>query len=333
MRNRMFSIAVVLCVAMVVWLAVVTLTGPAKGIEAPGNAEDLLAAVRLGCETAASRVSTSTGQVTVHEWYWRSNGELIETDAVYTVASLGDKFKGVAEVHYVKNEASVPESDSRQQSIAPGTVLKQQLAYDGEKVTSYNPAEQCARIAGLDSQAGRDLTMMKLTVMNPGHGVPSLPTGSPSPHYITSSGPYVVGREVVNGDECIVVELVDMVIDVNGDEVAYHNRSWINPQRGFTISKSQSSARGGMFGEGDLVAQAGVETRQYADDLWGISEARTEQYALDSSGTRYLQRRNITTFADDYQLNAPVTEEMLTIQLPSGTKVHNELIDAEYTVP
>jgi len=311
---------------------VVTLSGPAEGIEAEVNAEDVMEAVRLGCETAASRVSTSSGQVNVHEWYWRDNGELIETDSVYTVASAGDKFKGVAEVRYVKNETTVPESQPRQQPIEPATLLKEELACDGERIVSYKPAERRATIAGPDSRAGRRLTMMKATVLSPGHGVPNLAAGSPSPHY-TRSGPYVAGREVVNGDECIVVEFVDMVTDADGNEVAYHNRSWINPERGFTVSKSESIARGGAFGEGTLLAQGEVETRQYGDGLWGISEAWTEQYALDSSGRRYLQRRNITTFAADYHFNVAVTEEMLSIDLPAGTKVHNELIDAHYTVP
>jgi len=54
---------------------------------------------------------------------------------------------------------------------------------------------------------------------------------------------------------------------------------------------------------------------------------------LDQLDTRELKMETVVTVADDYQLNAPVTEEMLKVQLPSGTKVYNELIDAHYTVP
>ena len=57
------------------------------------------------------------------------------------------------------------------------------------------------------------------------------------------------------------------------------------------------------------------------------------QYRLDQLDTRELKIETVVTVADDYQLNAPVTEEMLRVQLPSGTKVYNELIDAHYTVP
>jgi hypothetical protein len=30
---------------------------------------------------------------------------------------------------------------------------------------------------------------------------------------------------------------------------------------------------------------------------------------------------------------APVTDDMLALRLPSGTRVRNELVDSEYTVP
>jgi hypothetical protein len=334
--RRKITIAASVCVVLlgaVLAIAVLLDRGGVQPVFGE-EAEDLLAAVQLGCETAASRVSTSSGQVTVHKWYWRSNGELIETDSVYTVASTEERFKAVADVTYVTNEATVPESQPGQQPVAPGTVLKEELAYDGERIVSYKPAEQRATMAGLDSRAGGDLTMMKVTVMSPGHGVPtSLVTAPYLPPRYTRTGPHVVGREVVNGDECIVVEFVDTRTDADGAEVAYDSRLWINPQRGFTTFKSESSARGGVFGEEALLADMEMETREYADDLWGISRVQQEQYALDDSGRRYLQLRTITTFAADYALNAPVTDDMLTVTLPSGTKVYNELLDASYVVP
>jgi len=76
-----------------------------------------------------------------------------------------------------------------------------------------------------------------------------------------------------------------------------------------------------------------AEARQYASGLWGVSRMWARQYRLDQLDTRELKMEVVVTVADDYQLNAPVTEEMLTIHLPSGTSVNNELIDVQYTVP
>jgi hypothetical protein len=247
------------------------------------------------------------------------------------VASAGEKFKAAVETIYLTNEWTPPEPDMPIINT-PGTVQRQEIAYDGERVTSYELDRKRAEIAGPDSGAGRELRTVKLMTLSPGHGVPDLPTQSCSSHH-TRSGPYVVGREVVNGDECIVVESVDTVPRSDGTEVKYYFKVWISPARGFTMCRAEASAQGGPFGEGFLLGHTEIEVRPYGDDLWGVKQVRQEEYRLDESGKSYIMMREITTFADDYQLNAPVTEEMLTVQLPSGTRVHNELIDAEYTVP
>jgi len=325
MKNRFFAFAVV------PWLVVLTLPGPARGAGTAENANDLMATVLLGCRSAASAVSTSVGKVHLHEWYWRSNGELLETEAVYSVASSGDRFKVAAEVTYLRNDLTMPGSDPGLRAIPPQTVVKQELSYDGERVISYTPAQNRAVIADTDSSVGRDLRQIRLKVLSPGLGVPTLAAASPLPDY-TRTGPYVLRREVVDGEECIVVEFVDARPDARGGEVKFYSTSWINPQRGFTLSRGESRAQGGPYGEGTLLAQAEVETRQCGGGLWGISEVEREQYALDSSGRRYLQSRTITTFDPGYRLNAPVTKDMLTVKLPPGTKVHNELLDEQYTV-
>jgi len=298
-----------------------------------GDPEDVVADVIEGCEAAASHVSTAAGEVTLHQWYWRESGELLETESHYDVVYAGDRLKVAEEVRYLENQLSMPpDSGPRAQPIAPGTVHKQDLAYDGEKVTSYEPDRQRAVIAGKDSREWGNLLQIRGVVGLPGHGVPSLSTYLPMDRY-TRTGPYVVGREIVNGDECVVVETVDTRTDPDGGEVAYWNRSWINPQRGFTASKSTAGARGGVFGEGMLLSEWELTTRSYGDGLWGMSEARTEQYGVDDSGRRYVQMRMVITYADDYQLNVPVTDEILMVELPSGTRVHDKLSDKQYTVP
>jgi hypothetical protein len=327
MRNNVSAFVAVLCIAVV---GIVT---PARGQGTQENPKDLLDMTLLGCQTAASLVSTSSGRVTVHEWYWRANGQVLETVADYTVASKGDKFKVLAEVGFANNELTPTVSDPGLKPIPSRTVTRRELAYDGERVVSYKPAQHRALVASTDSNAGRDLRALKLQVLHPGNGVPTLSALSPLPNY-TRNGPCAVGWELVDGDECVVVEYTDVGTGAGGAEVRYRNRFWIDPEKGFTLPKSEAWVQGGAFGQQEiLLAQSQCQVRQYDVDLWGVSVAQSEQYALDSLGKWYLQRRTIITFASDYRLNTPVSDDMLAIALPSGTKVYNELLDEQSTAP
>jgi len=146
-------------------------------------------------------------------------------------------------------------------------------------------------------------------------------------------GPYVLGRQAVNGEDCLVVESVRTAPAGNGTQTEYY-RFWLAPQKGFSVVKAEAKARGGVFGEGEtVIAQGEAQLREYADGLWGISQVQQEQYMVDDSGRRYLNTRTITSFSKDYAINASVTDEMLAVALPSATQVHNELIDAAYSVP
>jgi hypothetical protein len=213
-------------------------------------------------------------------------------------------------------------------------VHKRGIACDGEKVTSYEPDRNWAEIFGPDSDSRHQLRATRAIVMSPGHGVPEweLEQIKLPPGYEWNER-RLLGREVVDGKECIVYEASHTAPRADGTTVTYYHRKWVDPQRQFTLSKSESGIRGGPYGEGFVLAEAEVETRQYADGLWGVREVRMEEHRLDDSGNPYRMRYAVTTVADDYHLNGPVSEDMLTIQLPSGTKVYNTLIDAGYTVP
>jgi hypothetical protein len=143
----------------------------------------------------------------------------------------------------------------------------------------------------------------------------------------------VLGRETVNGEECVVVEVTkERVRDTGAYTHTY--TYWIDPARGFSLVRFESHLRAAPSEESVLMTRADIETVPCGDGLWRISSWRQDQYTISpSTGERYLNARSTVTYSDDYQLNAPVTEETLTIDLPSGTKVHNELIDSRYTVP
>ena len=302
--------------------------GPTAGIAEDNGS--LLAAVRLGCETARSRISTRVGAISMRESFWKGDEKWLETETVYRVVSEGTKVRVTADTTYIRNDWTT--TDPGGVPIAPGTVMSKQLAFDGEKVVEYWPAENRAAIAGPESAIGSELRSITRIIEETFPGAPDLDMEMPAPRY-TTRGPAVVGREVVDGEECVVVELVHVRVNSDGQEISWYHRYWIAPDMGFTALKAEFGYRGGRYGDGVVMVETEAEPRQYSNGLWGLSRIRARRYRLDESDTRDLEIETVVTVADDYQLNAPVTDEMLTIKLPSGTKVYNELIDAEYTVP
>ncbi|NIN68571.1 MAG: hypothetical protein GTO63_28475, partial [Anaerolineae bacterium] len=149
--------------------------------------------------------------------------------------------------------------------------------------------------------------------------MPDLGWEMSSPRY-TRREPTVVGREVVDGEECVVVELTHLWVNADGQEITWYHRYWIAPDMGFTALKGEDGYRGGRYGDGVVSEETEAEARQYSDGVWGLSRIWAQQYRLDESGIPHLEIETVVSVVDDYQLNAPVTEEMLTIALPSGTK-------------
>jgi len=330
--ERKITIAASVCVLLLAAVLTVTVRLDAGAVQPVfgEDAEDLLAAVQLGCEETKSRVSSSAGTVTVHEWHWRSSGELLETKTQYTVASAGDKFRAVCETRYITNDWTSRESGLPFNS--PGTVQRLDMAYDGEKVTRYEPQRGRADIAGPDSNWAREVRSIRRFIMSPGCGV-FIPKSVARSEIREPIDPRVIGREIVNGDECIVCEVAYTTRLRDGSTGTFYDHMWVNPAKGFTLAKSEAGARGWRFGDGMLLSHRELDVRKYGDNLWGLSEVRHDQYGLDDAGERYLNIRQIFTFGKDYRLNPAVTDDMLTVTLPSGTEVYNELIDASYVVP
>jgi len=267
----------------------------------------------------------------MHESFWKGDKKWLETETLYGVVYDGTKLKITVDTTYIRNDTTT--TDPGGTPIPPGTVMSKQLAFDGEKVVEYWPSENRATIADLDSVIGSQLTSIRGTIEGISPGVPDLLGWQTfSPRY-TRRDPAVVGRELLDGEECIVVEVTHLWTNADGQEITWYHRYWIAPHMGFTALQAEHGYRGGRYGDGVVSVQKQAEARQYSDGLWGLSRIWSQQYSLNESAIPHLDSETVVTVADDYQLNAPVTDEMLTIHLPSGTKVYNELIDAEYTVP
>jgi hypothetical protein len=304
--------------------------GPTSRADAPSgaSAEALLAAVRAGCEAARSEVSTRVGTITIRESSWEGDRERLVTETTYQVVTDGAREKVSEAITYLVNDA-VPPDPTLAVNVA-GTTTTKQVASDGERFTVYRPGAKSAIVCGLDSALASDARSIRQTIEEVSPGVPDLNRAPASPRYVRR-GPVIVGREEVRGEDCVVVEVCDVRVDANGDEISSYQRFWIAPQQGFVALKAEAGSRGGRYGEGVVFAQTEAEATQYPDGTWGLGRLRAQQYSLE--GPPNLETQIVVTMADDYRLNAPVTEEMLKVQLPSGTKVYNELIEAEYTVP
>jgi len=295
------------------------------------DAKDLLEAVLLGCEDARSRVSSGVGHITEYKWQLDANKKLLEVEKGYSVVFSGDKCRARVETVLLTNERVLPD-DPNLVPIPLGVVRTQEIAYDDEVLVTYSPDQDAATISegpGATLNGVRSLARM-------------MATGGPDPARVAfglpthqTQGPVVKGRQVVDGVECVVVETVYEHTPEVGDGVSLIDTFWVSPEMGFATLRMQTKYYGGKFGaEGMLAASVTAQPRQRVDGSWCLSRMETEQYALDGeSGQAYLYSRTVATLADDFETNAPVTADLFSIDIPSGTSVHNALIDAEYTVP
>lgn len=77
-----------------------------------------------------------------------------------------------------------------------------------------------------------------------------------------------------------------------------------------------------------------MEVRKLNSELWVPAKYTYVEYG---KGASLLQQQVLLsktiTFDLDFQFNVPVRKDQLLINLPSGTHVRDELLNAEYTVP
>ncbi len=323
------AIGVLALVVLVPWRLAAT-GGLSDGVEPVGaeEAEELLAAVRVGCEAAASAIQSGVGVISIHDTEWQEDGTRRETEATYQLVQRGDRARVLFEMRIIA---------SRWEMIAGGRIDSGAsgwwLGSDGEVVTFYEPERKKASVADRSSLFARLLESVLTITHAPGHAIPASVFDPQTWSGRNVVGPRVVGRETLDGQECVVVEVTkERVWDTGASTRTY--RYWINPTRGFSLVSFESRLRIAPSEESVLMTRADIETSPCRDGLWRISSWRQDQYTISpATGVPYLNSRSTVTYAGDYQLNAPVTDDMLTIALPSGTKVHNELTDADYTVP
>ena len=300
------------------------------------ESQDELSVLLEGCRQAAQAAQSGKGQVTVYQYHHHAVLEeagVLETNATRTVAFSGVRFKLIDEVKTLKNVPATP-PPSGAVLVAPGSVRTEQFAYDGEKATAYSPAEGRAKIGDANSDVGT-LAADTFVVVKPSlYTLFDLTNYSPVPPGLTREAPRIVGREAVGGDECTIVEVYDHGVIEGSRSVESWHRFWVNTAKGCAVSRIRSWVRGGIYTEKTLRTEVNSDLRQYGSGLWGPAKVTGSVYSINQTTREYYKELEQTvTYAEDFQLNVPVSDSELTLTLPSGTKVTNELLQETYTVP
>lgn len=329
-----------LLVVVVALLAAVAYICPAGfGAFTAETNQETLPTLLDGCRNAVAAIQSGQGKVTVHQRFKTDDGGDLESEASYQVVFSGDKFAFSAEDKIIKNLPGAPvPSDVR--ITEPGAVSTRRVAYDGQRVVTFMPQENEAIIGDRSTDRGRNSDLdYRLFASFRGQGLVE-PDNYPravmeSRDIFTRAALQIVGREIVNGDECMVVEAVyNGVFPPNGDKATYTYWFWVDPTKGFTVPRIRHWIEGGIYKEKTLIAETTGQMRQYPGGVWGPASVAYRQYKLNRvSGEYYNDIQHEIAFAPDFQLNLPVEEAEFDLVLPSGTQVTNELLSETYTVP
>lgn len=303
---------------------------------------DLLAIVLQGSREAASSIHSGAGRVTIRQSLRQPDGGLLETEGSYDIAFRGERYKACREVKYLSN-GSATDSDPDEARILPGTVLRDEVTFDGVQVRRLDIDDNTGWIGSLETTMGRHEVLRwrqefaTAEVTRPiGCGVWDIRAFHNSLMFpnTNSEGPVVVGRDVIDNQECIVVEVAYDYSRASGDAFRDIRRFWVNPDRGFTVSRMRVWTEGGVYPVRTLVAECEIKTREYPGNLWGPGEYVETQYDLDRATGQTVQKLHKTiTFDAGFRLNIPVSDAQLSLVFPSGTTIHDEVLDADYTVP
>lgn len=302
----------------------------------PETDQSELPVLLQGCAAAASSITSGKGKVTHHETYYLPTGDVrVERETKIDVAFSGKKLSLLKQITPIKE---APIEDSKHVPV-PSTVRTKRISSDGSRVTILDSSNNSATISTPDKGEGwheihayrRDISIAEA------HGIWDIGNLN---RYITlpkdmysSADPKIVGRETLGGDECMVIEVLFIPLPGRG-EITQTWWFWVNPNKGFTVPRVQHWNEGGFLKGKELITEWDSELRQYADGMWGPANTIVGDYRPDKdSGPMYRSLRTVTTCDPGFQVNVPVSDADISLSIPSGTNVHDELLDADYVAP
>ena len=92
--------------------------------------------------------------------------------------------------------------------------------------------------------------------------------------------PRVVGRETIDGSECVIVESVHVFPQKDGRKHVDTRRLWIDPARGYAVPKLQVWSEGREFKQKAILSQTNARLSEY-DGIWGAARYVHEEYRAD----------------------------------------------------
>lgn len=307
--------------------------GTVNHIHAETSPEDLLQIIMQGRREAVKSIQSGKGIVQVRTFRQRNGDgiDVVDTDAKYDVVFFGNKFKYVAETSFNRNESG----GSRQIGpYVPGITFTRAASYDGTKAVAYDASGKSAVISTQTGEPQKFANLLNFA--RPRQGILDVDNVDNmfSPNAIEKRGLRVVRREVLDGDECVVLQISWVTVQSDDARVSFSWDFWVSAGKGFTIPKSQITASGGKFGTGTVMDEWNTEVRDQGDDRWVPVKHTETHYSLGPSSMKpALHWQKTVTFDRDFQFNVPVGEDDLMLTLPSGTEVRDEVLNAEYTVP
>ena len=143
----------------------------------------------------------------------------------------------------------------------------------------------------------------------------------------------IVGRERINGNECVIVERYAFP-ERGGFPYVDTLRLWIDPARGYVVPRWELWSEGGIYQARTLLLRVQADLRLHGT-IWAPVSYSREKYALDTKTKhKYLKSRVLVKYAPDFALNVPVTESDLDLpQLHAKTPMLNTVPKAALPSP
>ena len=328
--KRNLLLALLICLALAVGSAATFWRNRAASAEDA----DLLPALIQACTDSVTSIKSGKGTVKVHKISYEYDGDNqkpLETDATYTIAFDGSKYRISGEVLYIKNEFAA------ERPVLPGTRLDVNQSFDGETLMRYEARLGTGKVGPVTVPELKDLhwssTSMLIFPPSPlgyganGHGVHRIDLHPEPSEDTIDKGLKVVRRESLKGRECIVVERRLERSMSDGKKRVYSLEYWVDPERG-TVPRTQHWVEDSALDKRSLAGEINVEFRDYGNGVFGPAKYTHEYYTFDGKGgLRRVLNVCETTYETDFQLNVPIMPNDLTIALPKDANMH--VVDAE----
>ncbi|MHB9028252.1 MAG: LolA-like protein [Candidatus Latescibacterota bacterium] len=127
----------------------------------------------------------------------------------------------------------------------------------------------------------------------------------------------ITGEETLEGVPCQVVEA-----SVADSDVTY--KVWIAPGRMYRPVKAEIRDNAG-------VKVVRSQFRQYGGEIWFPSQVTVEQFLFIEGSAPVLNDRLTLTVAEDFQVNAGVSDNLFRLKFPKGLKVYDWRTNTSFT--